>query len=132
MINKIDYWRAHDPMAKYMTPTLSHSGVYVIRITELDLIGLDLVKIGHAVNVQTRLDTLQCGCPFEMCVERILETPPGKKEVLEDKLHRKYSTKRERGEWFRLTQQEVRAMPDWDEISGSNRRAMAAFLDGLR
>jgi hypothetical protein len=105
--------------------------VYVIRLIELDLVGLDFVKIGQATNISQRLDTLQTGCPFVMRVERILEAPNGRTEELEDKLHRRYRTKRVRGEWFRLTKQEVIDMPDWDHMSGSNHRAMIAFLDGL-
>lgn len=35
--------------------------IYAIRA-----VGTDYIKFGHAVDVQTRLDTLQIGCPFEL------------------------------------------------------------------
>jgi hypothetical protein len=57
------------------------------------------IKIGWAVNVNSRLAELQCASPFDLSVRF---TAPG--DVLEEGLlHGKFSRSRLRGEWFRPT-----------------------------
>lgn len=103
------------------------SGVYVVRASVSDA-----VKIGRAVNIKSRLRELQTGSHVELILERVLETPGRECTVeLEKNLHYRYRAKRTIGEWFTLTKQEVFDMPDYDELSGENRRAMTAFLDGI-
>lgn len=56
------------------------------------------VKIGFAVNVRTRLSSLQTASRAPL---RLLGTVPGSAEV-ESFLHWQFRALRERGEWFRL------------------------------
>jgi hypothetical protein len=59
----------------------------------------DAVKIGTAVNVTSRFNTLQIGNPDPLC---LLGAIPGD-EILEKALHRRFKHLRIRGEWFRNT-----------------------------
>jgi len=58
--------------------------------------GTTFVKIGIALDAQSRLDSLQIGNPFRLV---LLHTVPGSRRE-ESKLHSRYRHRRVRGEWF--------------------------------
>lgn len=55
------------------------------------------IKIGRAIKEQSRLSSLQSGCPYPL---RILATCPGS-HVVEKGLHWRFAKYRLQGEWFR-------------------------------
>lgn len=59
------------------------------------------IKIGVAVNVEKRLQSLQVGNPYELTVLVKIDCQSRAKAYeTENKLHRIYARKRMRGEWF--------------------------------
>lgn len=60
---------------------------------------LGLVKIGHADNVRTRLDSLRGMSPVGLT---LIATIQGD-QILERSLHKKFARLRDHGEWFRYT-----------------------------
>lgn len=79
---------------------LCHYGeaVYVIQCQ-------DLYKIGITVgSIENRLNTLQTANPFELKLVYAVKTQNCKE--LESLLHNKFSANRERGEWFKLSEQD--------------------------
>lgn len=64
------------------------------------------VKVGHSVDPAKRLITLQIGSASALTLEMTL---PGGKSV-EAVFHARLATKRQRGEWFALTRDDVTAM----------------------
>lgn len=89
--------------------------LYVLRMANTDY-----VKVGYAeaTDVHARRTHLQPGCPFELRLE--LTLPGGKHE--EAALHKRLEQRHVRGEWFKLTVQDVRdligVMPDAPGYSG--------------
>ena len=72
--------------------------VYLIKCLNKD----GFIKIGVARNVQSRLDTMQTGCPYKLellasikCVSR------GQAYGIERSLHILFKRDKVRGEWFR-------------------------------
>lgn len=55
------------------------------------------VKIGITVNVASRMESLQCGCPYEL---KLLRTIKGCTAADESWLHMHYKGNHFRGEWF--------------------------------
>jgi hypothetical protein len=73
--------------------------IYFIRMADTEC-----VRVGHtSYCVNTRRIILQIGCPFELVLERTL--PGGRDEELV--LHERIARHRIRGEWYRLSRQEV-------------------------
>lgn len=70
------------------------------------------IKIGVALNVTDRLQTLQCGSPVKL---RVIGCLAGGYE-LEAKLHRRLAAYRLHGEWF-VDSPEVRAALAWDSAA---------------
>lgn len=60
----------------------------------------DFIKAGLAVNVQTRLFTLQTGCPHELIL--LKHWPVSNMAEAEASLHRLWLAYHHRGEWYRL------------------------------
>lgn len=60
----------------------------------IEAVGQGLVKIGHTVDVERRLDELQCASPFDL---RLLRAQPGDHEK---RLHCELREHRVSGEWF--------------------------------
>lgn len=70
----------------------------------LRAVGTEFVKIGHCgSDILKRRSAIQTGCPFDLVVEA---TRPGN-QIDENDLHEELNDKRVRGEWFRLTREEV-------------------------
>jgi hypothetical protein len=79
--------------------------VYVVFI---DAAGERLFKIGMASHFDSRLKSHQCPSPFDICVACAYFVPDMRHE--ERALHEQFADKRIRGEWFRLTSEDVRAL----------------------
>ncbi len=73
---------------------LKRSGGFVYFVEAL---GLDMVKIGAARDVDRRLRQLQVGCPVEL--KLLAQTSGG--EIAEVALHRRFEKSHVRGDWFR-------------------------------
>lgn len=65
-----------------------------------------LIKIGVSADPETRLKELGTGSPHQ---HSLLKVIPGGFEV-ERMLHKKFSDKRVRGEWFRLTSEDLEGL----------------------
>ena len=68
----------------------------------------NLYKIGVANDVFSRLASLQTGNPFPLSISACYEF--NNAEVVERALHEKYSGRRMRGEWFDLSQRDIRQL----------------------
>lgn len=69
-------------------------------------IGTDYYKIGRTSKTpEKRMRGMQTGCPHELEVVDSLKTEYA--EEKEERLHARYSDKREQGEWFSLSDEEV-------------------------
>ena len=66
-----------------------------------------LVKIGVAHNPASRFRDLQNSCPQELVIIGLI--PVDNAARLERKLHKRFSKKRYRGEWFSLSDKDIRA-----------------------
>lgn len=67
----------------------------------------DLIKVGvTSQSVQSRISALQTACPFDLV---LLGTVDGG-EVQEAAIHRCWAEHHERGEWFRATDETLRAI----------------------
>jgi hypothetical protein len=62
-------------------------------------------KIGRSFNALSRLSALRTASPFP--VELILSIPSNRPGNLEKEIHAKFQSKHERGEWYRLTDEDV-------------------------
>lgn len=72
--------------------------VYFIKCINRD----GYIKIGVAKEVQSRLDTMQTGCPYKLELLAAIKCVSRKQAYeLEGKLHRLFKAKHIRGEWFR-------------------------------
>jgi hypothetical protein len=78
----------------------SGSVVYVIAMTD------NIVKIGTTKNLRSRLRALQTGTPHRLQV--IASCPGGL--VLEAELHREFSRQNVGGEWFNLSNDQLRVL----------------------
>lgn len=74
----------------------SHVKTYLIKDTETGLI-----KIGKAIDVNNRLQSLQCGSASKLKIIHVIDAN------IEQKLHYKFAHKRVRGEWFSVELGEV-------------------------
>lgn len=82
--------------------------VYFIRCGDTDLI-----KIGKARNVETRLDALQTGCPYKLNIFIKIKCKSEEQAFqTEMKLHKILSCHRFRGEWFKLPNSEIKKIGD--------------------
>lgn len=77
--------------------------VYVIYLE--DSAGERFYKIGMSATFSVRYGAHQCASPFEMCVATAYFT--GDMRAEERELHSLYSGQRVRGEWFRLTHDDL-------------------------
>jgi hypothetical protein len=78
--------------------------IYVIRA-----VGSDFVKIGYTKSKRTlprRLKTLKGSCPFKLIIEAEMEGSKLKERCL----HSFCISRHESGEWFRLTEDEIKRM----------------------
>jgi Meiotically Up-regulated Gene 113 (MUG113) protein len=62
-------------------------------------------KIGITGNVPARLSQLYTGNPFDMDVVSVYEFQNA--EPVEQSIHQRFDVKRQRGEWFNLSQEDV-------------------------
>ncbi len=67
----------------------------------------EAVKIGKAKKASSRLSELQVGNPMALCMVDVIEDESGRLEGL---LHRWFRDKRIRGEWFKITPDDVRVL----------------------
>ena len=74
--------------------------VYFIRLGNLSY-----YKIGFTRSLDTRLTMLENGLP--LCIELIAFCKSPMAEEIERAIHIKFSKQRTRGEWFKLTSQDV-------------------------
>lgn len=94
--NGIGISRTGERVSVKSTENLSTEGfIYVIKSAK------SRYKIGRARNVEHRLDCLQSGTPEKL--KLILKVKTSNSCVLEKLCHRKFADKRIRGEWFKLT-----------------------------
>jgi len=64
-----------------------------------------LVKIGISDNINRRFSALNTASPIELTLLAVKQTPIA--QLMETELHEQYADRRERGEWFRLTADEI-------------------------
>ena len=64
-----------------------------------------LTKIGITKNLYTRLGALDVSSPIELSLVYFAITPTASQT--EKKLHEKFSTKRVKGEWFNLSNEDM-------------------------
>ena len=74
--------------------------VYLIRAEN------GLVKIGKTANIESRFSTLNHASPIDLELVHVFDTLFG--DELEEELHALYDDRRIKGEWFRLSDQDVR------------------------
>lgn len=67
----------------------------------IEAVDQGLVKIGHTIDVERRLDELQCASPFQL---RLLRAKRGDHEA---RLHRELHAHRTSGEWFAMSEHVV-------------------------
>lgn len=67
----------------------------------------EFTKIGRAVNVKARLASIQNASPHECGL--LFSAHTGAPDLLEGMLHRQFKHLRHRGEWFRLSLEDVEA-----------------------
>lgn len=114
-------------------PRCSHDGkrriVYVAR-----LVTTDFYKIGIADDVKSRLMQIQTHSPFQVTLICTFQwTHP---ETLEKQLHFEFHEKLVRGEWFKLTEDDVKSfsdytcfVPETERVSCGRRRKV--LFEGL-
>lgn len=74
--------------------------VYLIQI-----VGFDLYKIGSSSKVEERLAVIQAHNPFDLV---LIHTIASKRcKSLEFAIHEQFKSKQIRGEWFKLTEDDV-------------------------
>ena len=78
---------------------LISSYVYFLRNS-----GTEQVKIGRTKNIDNRIKQLQTGNSGKLFYDFYIET--SNSNLLEKTLHKKFSDKRIRGEWFKISQNE--------------------------
>jgi hypothetical protein len=62
-------------------------------------------KIGYSTNYQKRLETIQTSCSDPCVLILTIPTPDG--PYTEKQLHDKYADKRQSGEWFKLSHEDI-------------------------
>ncbi len=93
----ISYTKAQQD--KEDTPDDNSGYVYFIKMQD-GVEHLSYVKIGYSKDVETRLQDLQVGSPFELVLLRRIFSENASE--LEKEMHSKYAQYRTRGEWFRM------------------------------
>ena len=66
---------------------------------------IDYYKIGIATNPRQRLSNLSLGTPHELELVTTIES--NNAEVVESQLHSIYSCSKKKGEWFKLTRNDI-------------------------
>lgn len=80
--------------------------------------GGDFCKIGRAKNLKSRLVSLQTGCPFDLVLVKSWQlNNKATASRAEEYLHDKFAAKHERGEWFRLDEEDVNYLVGLDSDS---------------
>ena len=70
--------------------------------------GTSFFKIGIARSVESRLDTLQPACPFELVLVNHVRYPSRSQAILSEMaLHEKYAHNLVHGEWFSFQHDEL-------------------------
>jgi hypothetical protein len=77
------------------------SGVYIVQAG-----GTGAYKIGRSTNMLSRLTDLQISCPTAMTLIAVIEG----NAATERRLHERFAEKRIRGEWFRLTADDLKTI----------------------
>lgn len=65
----------------------------------------NFLKIGMTNNIEKRIYSIKCGCPYEVKVHLIANVPNPK--YVEKILHRYFKEFRSRGEWYSLGKEEI-------------------------
>lgn len=84
--------------------------VYVVQFDESDLF-----KIGRTTNMGMRLTSLQTSCPYEIRLSYLFEVSDMSKCEID--LHNKYNASKVRGEWFRLTSNDLSELVNYVEAN---------------
>lgn len=87
---------------------LEKAFVYIIQVGDYPE-----YKIGYVANLESRLTQFRTGLPSLLDVRVIASICTYDYIQLEIALHRRFSTKRTRGEWFALTQSDLRQVNRW-------------------
>jgi hypothetical protein len=96
--------------------------VYFVRCTSTDL-----VKVGYASHMPSRLSELQTGSASELVLERTIAAVD---RAEEKQLHARFAAKRVHREWFRLTREEVAAVGE--NVTAAERRLRGVIYDAVR
>ena len=91
----------------FFAETNRPGGVYVLRCG-------DLFKIGYSRDVRSRVMAINAQSPVD--VEHVITIHTSNARHLESLLHRSFADKRVKGEWFRLSDEDVASLnrPAWD------------------
>lgn len=91
-----------------IVPVVANEWIYFARARDTEF-----VKVGFtaAADPGRRLPSLQTGCPFALDLEEAFAAP----QSTEAELHRNLVRRRvrARGEWFRLSRRDTRAIVEW-------------------
>lgn len=77
--------------------------IYVIGSDEIQ-------KIGYSSDVDSRLKKLQTGNPTTLKIHHKVEVPEHRVKILERKIHSELSYLRVRGEWFKISPDQAKAL----------------------
>ncbi|AUR91226.1 coil containing protein [Vibrio phage 1.228.O._10N.261.49.C1] len=91
------------------------------------------VKIGIAKNPESRMETLQTGCPFDLRLITKIEMPSRKAaHDLESFLHSKFKNLRMSGEWFKLRYKSINnALSHYNSIMNASAEERSVEHEGI-
>lgn len=75
-----------------------------------------LQKIGYSIHPEKRLKKLQTGNPDVLILHYKFEIDTEKARLFEQNFHKQYNYKRLRGEWFKMSVEEVIGLMKFQEI----------------
>jgi hypothetical protein len=94
-----DFWNDYE-----IVSCKNKAGIYVISILD------EYYKIGSSKNIYSRITNIERALPFEIHLVKIFETSSYK--IIENHLHKKFSHKKIKTEWFRLSPQDIEELED--------------------
>lgn len=84
---------------RYKSVSTATKNVYLIKAEN------GLIKIGVAINVNTRLATLACASPCKL--EKVFSIQKEFAYIVENSLHTRFKKERSHGEWFSLSEEQI-------------------------
>ena len=94
--NALERWTRVCKISGRTAKKIENGTVYFIHMEN----NLKMFKIGYSTNLKKRVESLQIGNPYLLCVYTTIDNVSRKKET---QLHHFFSKKHIRGEWFAIT-----------------------------